>query len=35
MWFNNGFLYVADSMNKRIQVMRVGAESSIPAALTL
>ena len=35
MWFNNGFLYVADSMNKRIQVMRVGATSSIPAALTL
>lgn len=34
MWINNGLLYVADSMNKRIQVMQIGVESSVPAALT-
>lgn len=35
MWINNGLLYVADSMNKRIQVMRIGGEPGVPAALTL
>ena len=35
LWINNGLLYVADSMNKRIQVMSIGGEPSVPAALTL
>ena len=35
LWINNGLLYVADSMNKRVQVMRIGAEPAVPAALTL
>ena len=35
MWINNGLLYVADSMNKRVQVMRIGSQPSVPAALTL
>lgn len=35
LWINNGLLYVADSMNKRIQVMQIGGEPSVPAALTL
>lgn len=35
MWISNGLLYVADSMNKRIQVMQIGVESSVPPALTL
>jgi hypothetical protein len=35
LWINNGLLYVADSMNKRIQVMRIGDEPAVPAALTL
>ena len=35
LWINNGLLYVADSMNKRIQVMTIGGEPSVPAALTL
>jgi len=35
MWINNGLLYVADSMNKRIQIMQIGAQASVPAALTM
>ena len=35
LWINNGLLYVADSMNKRVQVMRIGDEPAVPAALTL
>ena len=35
MWINNDFVYVADSMNKRIQVMRIQTKDSVPAALTL
>ena len=34
MWINNDFLYVADSMNRRVQVLRMTAEAPVPAALT-
>ena len=33
MWVNNDLLYVADSMNMRVQVLRMSAEASVPAAL--
>lgn len=35
MWVNNGFLYIADSLNRRVQVMRISSEESVPEALTL
>ena len=33
MWVNNDLLYVADSMNMRVQVLRMSAEAPVPAAL--
>ena len=33
MWINNDLLYVADSMNRRVQVLRMSSEAPIPAAL--
>jgi DNA-binding beta-propeller fold protein YncE len=35
MWLNDNTLYIADSLNKRIQVMRISSEEQVPAALTL
>jgi DNA-binding beta-propeller fold protein YncE len=34
MWINNDLLYVADSMNRRVQVLRMTAEAPVPAVLT-
>ena len=33
MWVNNDLLYVADSMNMRVQVLRMTSEASVPAVL--
>jgi len=33
MWVYNDLLYVADSMNRRVQVLRMSAEAPVPAAL--
>lgn len=33
MWVNNDLLYVADSMNMRVQVLRMSAEAPVPAVL--
>jgi len=35
MWINNGLVYVADSMNMRVQVMQIGGEPAVPPALTM
>ena len=35
LWVNNDFLYVADSLNRRVQVLRISSQESVPAALTL
>jgi DNA-binding beta-propeller fold protein YncE len=35
MWINDNMLYIADSLNKRIQVMRISTQQQVPAALTL
>ncbi|MCI0504525.1 MAG: 6-bladed beta-propeller [Gammaproteobacteria bacterium] len=34
MWINNDLLYVADSMNRRVQVLRMTSEEPAPAVLT-
>lgn len=34
MWVNNDLLYVADSMNRRVQVLRMTSEAPVPAVLT-
>jgi DNA-binding beta-propeller fold protein YncE len=34
MWVNNDLLYVADSMNRRVQILRMTSEASAPAVLT-
>jgi len=34
MWINNDLLYVADSMNRRVQVLRMTSEAQVPAVLT-
>ncbi|WP_455209146.1 6-bladed beta-propeller [Kaarinaea lacus] len=33
MWVNNDLLYVADSMNRRVQVLRMTSEAPVPAVL--
>ncbi len=33
MWVNNDLLYVADSMNRRVQVLRMTPDAPVPAAL--
>jgi len=33
MWVNNDLLYVADSMNMRVQVLRMSSEAPVPAVL--
>jgi len=35
MWISDDKLYLADSLNRRVQVMRILPNASIPAALTL
>jgi DNA-binding beta-propeller fold protein YncE len=35
MWINGDLLYVADSLNRRVQVMRISSQEPVPAALTM
>ncbi len=34
MWVNNDMLYVADSLNRRVHVLRMTSEAQVPAVLT-